>query len=82
MSNLAENQVMERKALNKEKTIHDNILRANLQESVLQALRASYGSRELAAKALGISPESLQQILSRMRSNGIVIPRTDRTIPA
>lgn len=73
---------MEKKPINRKKTIHDNILRINLQESVLQALRASDGSRELAAKALDISPELLQQILSRMRSNGIVIPKTDRTIPA
>lgn len=73
---------MDKKRLNKEKTVHNSTLQVNLQESVLQALRASCGSRELAAKALGISPELLQQILSGMRSNGIVIPRADRTIPA
>ena len=53
----------------------DSDLRQHEQELILQALRASHGSRKLAAEALGISPRTLRYKISRMRDNGIIVPK-------
>ena len=49
-------------------------LRNREQEMIVNALRASGGSRKSAATALGISARTLRYKLSRMRDEGISIP--------
>jgi two-component system response regulator FlrC len=58
------------------KNVLNSDLKKHEQELILHALRIGNGSRKLAAKALGISPRTLRYKISRMRDQGIVIPRS------
>ncbi len=53
----------------------DSDLKKHEQELILQALRAGNGSRKLAAESLGISARTLRYKISRMRDQGIAVPK-------
>jgi DNA-binding NtrC family response regulator len=74
------NTILSRTVFNK--TVLENDRLIHQQELILQALRASHGSRKLAAMALGVSPRTLRYKLSKMRDQGVIIPRACRMASA
>jgi two-component system response regulator FlrC len=54
-------------------------LRSQEQAAILDSLQEANGSRQVAAKRLGISPRTLRYKLARMRDAGIEIPGDRRT---
>ncbi len=53
----------------------DQDLKVRERELILATLRATGGSRKLAAERLGISPRTLRHKLQQLKAAGILVPR-------